>query len=291
MRWGAQTAVGVVLSVFAVGLGWALLMAGPHNPEQGSRNFGKTPLEREQFEIDRDPSTQMPRSVRFSIASGQAFVLYSQYDSAAPRPLDDGIAYVRGQMVKLVEASRIPGAATKRILVQGHADVRRLEANVDAEGVCRSPNPIGQWYKLASPSGLAPTSNACLSLTRAYRVAAALAGTGAYDEGELLEIGYDPSPFMEGTNKLVDGNLYRFLQMPRKNAEAFSISKLRDELDVPAGFTHDSNDGYSRIRAKLQTNPTRYAAELLPFRSVVVLIQECETQNCPSKWAAGNASR
>lgn len=226
-----------------------------------------------EFDIVRDSNGAIVK-LEFPIKDGNALVLYQNYGTAEAMLDSERGQKSRNALAMFLARDDFPAASQKKYVVLGTADLAEVQKNFDKDGVCDGRRatslPRARVEKLPSQT----QSNDCLAYMRAFYVGEAMAAGRAVRLGDIVELGYDPTPFMEEANDRTGGDLFRALGLEDV------VRDLRSELEVPPGATHVTTSSDKALQAQIKKDRAGYDKKFFPFRSVVVLAVRCPDVSC-----------
>lgn len=208
-------------------------------------------------------------SVAIQYEDKAALVLYENFGTA-----EILLSTERGARTKAAMESFFSQIEYKsyRIKVIGNADISEVVKNYDENGYC-SPTYSRKNVSIARrPSS--QISNECLAFVRAVNTSLIVSSILEGVSGDILELSFDPDPFMHNTNVQLKGDLYASLALGPE------VERIRSDLQVPEGYEHSMVSDFPEIQERIRQDRVSYSNRLFPFRSVVILVTECDSLSC-----------
>jgi hypothetical protein len=219
------------------------------------------------FVEERQPSSKetAEKAVAVLFANGDrgVMVIHGQYDTAETKICASKTARCKRIREALSDArafyARPPNPT--RITIIGHADLQGAGS--------------GSLSAVISTAcqGRAREPNDCIALARAYDVKTELESVFTNATERLLDTDYDPDPFMATTNEKFGGSLYAELKIRDR------VADLKKRLGIGADWTAEQIKADPGVRGRLRAMGS-VRDELSPFRSVVIIFQNCNNATC-----------
>ncbi|HTO05091.1 MAG TPA: hypothetical protein VL069_15375 [Opitutus sp.] len=226
--------------------------------------------------IDRDPTTKKIRSATFELKEGSAFALFEHYESGQAKGSQADDAFVERALTEFLRDLDVPKGGPKEVRIKGNADIRPLQRVEDPKKLCGTTVAAAPWYRFDGDVAPEPNSNECLAFIRAFNVAEMLSRSEYRPAGDEMLVGFDPTPFLESANVLLERQLFSGTDIgnDRKQMQAY--------LGIAPGFTHADLGGLPELKSRVEREASTLEPKLHNFRSVVVLVRHCPT-GCAAK--------
>lgn len=280
-KWGPAVPIFIMLCCVIYLLSLTVCSGSPSRLDQFSEeNCGDTPLCR-LSELEgpinpkRNPETGQIVSFEIALENKRALALYQQYEVADSDIDAQDAGLISTTIHQFLANLNLPTPYKKRVIVIGHADLSKVFKNFDEYGVCLPTYPNRSFYNLRMDLPNSQASNECLAMLRAHRIASIVQNDGFIRPGDEFIVGIDYDPFMSNTNEQLESQLYR--SMPRV---ARDVLRLKQELNIPNGYTHTDVDNYPQVQEIIQSDRIGYSRRLFPFRSVILIVEACTNQSC-----------